>query len=332
VTSANSSRGRVAVVHGGNSAEAEVSRRSARGVEEALRQAGYDVASIALDAPGIASDVTACDVVFPVAHGQYGEDGCLQGLLEILGVPYVGSGVRASATAAYKPLANAVFQRAGLPVPPWLTVLSSESPVQAARRVAADLPGPVVVKPASGGSAIGVARFTEAPDHDSLASAIAAARMSEGDAVVQRYVAGDEVTCGVLERVADTPESLPVTLVLPTRAEWYDFQARYSTGGSRHECPAPYADALTRRIQEVARGAHVAVGARDLSRADFVVTAEGTVHLLEVNTLPGMTRFSNFPEAAGVVGVDFPALCSLLVEAARRRPGPTLHSPAPFPD
>lgn len=332
MTGPRSGRARVAVVHGGNSAEAEVSRRSATGVEEALQQAGYLVALVALDSPTLTKDIASCDVVFPVAHGQYGEDGCLQGLLEILGTPYVGSGVRASAIAAYKPLANAVFRRAGLPAPTWTTVLAAESPVSAASRILAELPGPVVVKPASGGSAIGVVRFTEAPNGRDLAAAIEAARMSEGDVVVQRYVAGDEVTCGVLERVADAPEALPVTRVLPTRATWYDFQARYSTGGSRHECPAPYDDALTRRIREVARAAHLAVGARDLSRADFVVTPQGSVHLLEVNTLPGMTKFSNFPEAAGVVGIDFPALCALLVEAAMGRPRPSLHTPEAFPD
>ncbi len=310
-------RKKVAVIAGGPSREAAVSRTSARGVVQGARAANWDAELVELDTQ-LATSLAGVDVAFPIAHGALGEDGCLQGMLEVLGVPYVGADVRASAMAAHKPTAKALFAARGLP-------LAQGSLV--ARAKLADLSSQVnellttlgkdlVVKPASGGSAIGVAllRATNAAE---LAQALEAALQTD-DALVEQLHEGHEVTCAVLER-AGVPEALNPTRIYAQAAQWYDFRSRYGTGGSRHECPAQLPEAVFRRVQEVAVNAHLALGCRDLSRVDFVVTDQGPI-LLEVNTLPGMTPTSLFPEAAAASGIEFPELCDLLLKNALNRP------------
>jgi D-alanine-D-alanine ligase len=314
----------VGVIAGGPSAEAEVSRTSAASVAAALARRGHRVSSFEL-LPGLASDLGACplDVLFPVTHGPLGEDGCLQGLLEVLGVPYVGSGVLASALCMSKPHAKAVFREAGLPLSPGAAVRPSPDLKRRAAELRGEIGRALVVKPASGGSAIGVGRVKESDDDDALVEALKAAFAVDELVLVERFVAGREVTCGVLEDESGVAQALPPTLILPRAADWYDFRSRYAKAGSDHVCPAPFDSALTGRIQAVAVGAHRAVGARDLSRADFVVGEGGpedAVTLLEVNTLPGLTATSLCPEAAGVAGVPFDELCDRLVRRARARP------------
>jgi D-alanine-D-alanine ligase len=246
-----------------------------------------------------------------------GEDGCLQGLLEIMGLPYVGSGPRASALAAHKPSAKVLFQAAGLPLARGVLVERSEGASDAARRVARELGLSVVLKPASGGSAIGVVRLPAAGVSD-LERGLE--RVFElDDVLVECFHSGREVTCGVLETDAGTA-ALPPTLIEAQASDWYDFRSRYQAGGSTHTCPAPLGDEIVAEVQSIAVAAHRALGARDLSRVDFVVEPSGAVLLLEVNTLPGMTQTSNFPEAAAVSGVPFPELCAMLCRRAWRRP------------
>ncbi len=325
---------RVAVIAGGPSTEAAVSRASAAAVAEALLSLGHQVQTLELS-PELPSVLGrgGHDVVFPVTHGPLGEDGCLQGLLEVLDLPYVGSGVLASALAASKPHGKELFRAAGLPVAPDALVARGDVLDRAVRRLRETLGKALVVKPASGGSAIATTRISEtAADHE-LSSALERALEVDEFALVERFMSGEEVTCGVLEDDSG-PVALPPTLVLSKASDWYDFQSRYAAGGSEHRCPAPLSEAVTKRISAVAVEAFRALGCRDLARADFVVASSddpGGVTLLELNTLPGMTKTSLFPEAAGVAGIAFPALCQELAERALARPRRERPAELPMP-
>jgi D-alanine-D-alanine ligase len=252
-----------------------------------------------------------------VTHGPLGEDGCLQGLLEVLGLPYVGSDPRGSAVAAHKPTAKVLFRARGLPVADDLWVRQGDAGDDWPSRIIRALGTSVVIKPASGGSGIGVARLPDA-DEAKIGASLSEVLLSD-DALVERFHSGLEVTCGVLEDESG-PAALPPTLIRAQANDWYDFTSRYRPGGSVHECPAPLALDVVEAVQRLAVQAHRAVGARDLSRVDFVVEPRGSVLVLEVNTLPGMTATSNFPEAAQVSGIPFPELCLRLCRRAFSRP------------
>ncbi len=311
----------VAVIFGGPSSEADVSRVSAAGVASGLEKAGHRVTRLELDAT-LAGKLAGFDVVFPITHGPLGEDGCLQGLLEVLGLPYVGSGVLASALAMDKPRAKAQFRDAGLPVAAEVVLRAGSDLAVEAARARAALGAAVVVKPVSGGSGIGVTRVGAEASLDALISALKQALVLDSTVLVEKFEAGLEVTVAVFERDREgEPVAMPPTLILAKLADWYDFASRYAPGGSEHVCPAPFTPSLTAELQRVAVLAHRCLGARDLSRVDFVVDeATEKVTLLEVNTLPGMTGTSLFPEAVGVAGVAFPELCDRLVRRAAARP------------
>ena len=320
----------VAVIQGGPSSEAEVSRASAAGVSAALEEAGRRVTRLELDA-ALAEKLRAgaFDVVFPIVHGAVGEDGSLQGLLEVLELPYVGSGVLASALAMNKAVARVVLAAAGCPVARGCALERSSDSLSAARR-AREIAGPaVVVKPASSGSAIGVARLEANASDEDVARALEATWKLDATAIVESFVKGREVTCSVLD-VDSHARVLAATEIASPMDAFYTYEARYAPGRSKHACPAPLGDALGKRVHEVALAAHAALGCRDLSRADFIVSADDVV-LLEVNTLPGMTATSLYPEAAGVAGLSFSALCDALVQNAHRRGRAARNAPIPLP-
>jgi D-alanine-D-alanine ligase len=313
---------RVAVVAGGASSEAGVSRASAAGVLRALQEGWHDAAVLELDAE-LGSRLLAgrFDVVFPAIHGRFGEDGCLQGLLEILGLPYVGSGVLASALAMSKPHAKAQLRPLGVPLAAEVVVIASPDLAALAKSIRSKLGAAVVVKPSAGGSAIGVEPIAASASDDELAAALGRVLALDPVVLVEEMKAGKEVTCSVLEDERGVPHALPPTLITPKAAGWYDFRSKYAPSGSAHECPAPFGRPLLERISGLAVTAHAALGCRDLSRVDFVVDDErGEVTVLEVNTLPGMTATSLFPEAAGIAGISFPVLCDRLVRRAFARP------------
>jgi len=323
----------VAVVQGGPSAEAEVSRASAAGVAKGLTDAGHHVVRLELDA-FLAESIRSggFDVVFPVVHGAVGEDGSLQGLLEVLGVPYVGSGVLASAMAMDKRVARMAFAAEGLPIAKGIAVARGSTTARdAAERARREVGGRVVVKPSSSGSAIGVARFAEDASVEDVARAVEAAWELADAVIVEHFARGREVTCGVLD--VGEARALPPTEIKAPSDAFYTYEARYAPGRSVHFCPAPLGDALVARVQEVALAAHRALGCRDLSRVDFIVGDDGSdvVTLLEVNTLPGFTATSLYPEAAAVSGIPMPELVAHLVRHAHQR-GPTRRStPRPLP-
>lgn len=323
----------VAVVQGGPSTEAEVSRASARAVAAALRAAGHRVAQIELDAFLADSIRTGgYDVVFPVVHGAVGEDGSLQGLLEVLDVPYVGSRVLASAVAMDKPTARVLFQAAGLPVARGKAYPRGDC-LAIARAARAEVSGRVVVKPAAGGSAIAVARHDEAASDEDVARSIAAVLEKDEVVLVEHFARGREVTCGVLE-LGGPAVALPPTEIESPGDAFYTYEARYAKGRSVHTCPAALPAPVFARVQEVALAAFRALGCRDLSRVDFVVGDAGdeaAVTLLEVNTLPGMTETSLYPEAAAASGRPFSDLVSALAWQAFAR-GPSRRNAAiPLP-
>ncbi len=313
----------IAVLQGGPSAEAEVSRVSAAGVAEALRSAGHRVSVIELNRSAARQlEELRPDAVFPALHGPPGEDGTVQGLLELLGLPYVGGAVRGSALAMDKPVAKSVFLRAGLPVANDLLISALTSARSAAARIEASFGDRVVIKPANLGSAIGVIRL---PDGGDLEAHLAEA-LELGDVLVEPFVAGREMTVGVLDLHGQPAAAFDVIEIRTAPGEWYDAVNRYKVGGSEHVTPAPLPAAVSGQMQDIAIAAHQALGLRDLSRADFIVGNNDAITLLEVNSLPGMTPTSLYPDGARSRGLEFPALLDALIDSAIRRGAATYRS------
>lgn len=303
------------MISGGPSAEAGVSRSSAQGVTEALLTNYPDTRNFELD-DSLTAALTqfAPDVVFPVLHGPPGEDGTLQGYLEILGYKYVGSDVQSSAVAMDKVIAKQVFAAAGLPLAKQIVVTREMGTPKSIEQIR-PLGNAVVVKPASQGSALGVTRVE---NENELAAALETAFEFDPRLLVEERIFGKEITVGVID-TENGPEALPVTEITTPENSWYDFEHRYTKGLSDHVIPAELSDAQSKRLQRIAVAAHQALGCRDLSRADFVVPDGDREILLEVNTLPGMTPTSLYPDAANHYGYDFAALVSHLVERAANR-------------
>jgi len=308
----------VAVVCGGPSAEAEVSRSTGECITEALRETYESVSLMELEefvSDGLGA--TVADVVFPAFHGPPGEDGTFQGFLEIHGLPYVGCGVLASACGQDKVVAKQLFRVRDLPVADDVVVHRREGAASGAERARSALGDDVVVKPSSQGSALGVVFGDDLVD---LESAIEQAFVYGHRVLVERRVRGTEITVAVLEK-EEGPEALPVVEITTPEGSWYDYEHRYTPGLSEHIVPAPLPEEQYGRTQEVSVGAFEALECRDLSRVDLVVPEDGEPVILEVNTMPGMTPTSLYPDAARAAGIPFEELVVLFVERAwaRRR-------------
>lgn len=305
----------VAILAGGPSAEAEVSRNSASQIQAALKASGHATRVIELDSNCARHLLDmAPDVVFPALHGPPGEDGTVQGLLEMLGLPYVGSGVRGSAVAMDKALAKALFRRQGLPVCPDVIVSPGQDLAAAVSHIRQHLGTGVAIKPLNQGSAIGVQLL---PEGGNVAAALESS-LQHGACLVEPFIAGREMTVGVLQ-LQGQYEVHPVIEIRTPDNQWYDFEHRYTPGHSEHVMPAPVSQALSEHLQEIAQKAHRCLGLEDLSRADFIVTEQDEAFLLEVNTLPGMTPTSLYPEGAAAIGYTFESLVDALVRNARQR-------------
>ena len=312
-------RMRIAVLQGGRSAEREVSLRSGEQVATALRARGHRVDQVDLD-PDVWNRLRdgAYDCVFVALHGRLGEDGTVQGMLEVLGLAYTGSGVLASALCIDKTRTNLLLQAEGLAVPPFAE-LEGEDPDEV-ERVAGRFGLPLVLKPVREGSTIGL---TIAHDDDAVASGAVLARRYDRRVMVQRFVSGTEITVGVLA----TPEVqvLP-TLEITYENATYDYDAKYTAGRSHHVIPARIPEEARRAASEAAARAFRAMGCEGMARIDFIVDRGCTPWLLEVNTVPGLTEVSLLPDAARAAGVPFDELCERLVrhgvERRRRHVGP----------
>ncbi len=300
----------VVVLKGGRSAEREVSLNTGAQVAAGLTASGHMVIEVDAADPGFIGAITAArpDVVFICLHGRFGEDGTVQGLLELLDTPYVGSGVLASALAMDKVMSKHVFAQAGIPSPAYVALRRGE-PFDAAAITAA-LGPKTVVKPANEGSAIGV---TISHEPGELLPAIDEALRFDDLVLVERFVPGVEVTVGVLGN--DDPVALPTLEIVPEH-EFYDYESKYVPGMSKHIIPARVSEQARAECQRLAVEVHRLLGCRGMSRADTIVAEDDRVYLLETNTIPGMTSTSLLPDAARAAGIEFPQLCERLVELA----------------
>lgn len=301
---------RVALLAGGKSGEREVSLASAEGAREALEEAGYTVTQ--LD-PADKKDLKHLiddpfDVAFLCLHGKYGEDGTVQGLLETIGLPYIGSGVWASALAMDKVKSKVYYEQAGIPTPPSVSLQAGDSyDVDA---IVSKLGEHCVVKPGTEGSALGVFIVEGAP---SIAEAIENVFAIDSEVLIERYIQGKELTVAVIGHEEVT--SLPIIEIVP-KSDFYDFESKYAPGGSQHLCPAPLSEEVTNMVQDLAVRAHRALSCDGVSRSDFILEEDGSCWILETNTIPGMTKTSLLPDAARAAGISFPELCTRLIDYA----------------
>jgi D-alanine-D-alanine ligase len=300
---------KIAVVMGGKSVEREISLRSGAGVMQALQALGHDASWLDYDerfVDGVRE--RRPDAVFNALHGPGGEDGHVQALLEYLAVPYTGSGLEAASLSMDKHLTKKLLAAEGLPTAAWdLFDLSGGTlPL---------LPGsldlPLVVKPRFEGSSAGVAIVRT---HEQWTAAMLAASKTYSQILAEEYVDGREFTCAVLGE-----EALPIVEIVANRAEFYSFDSKYETGGSTHVVPAHVDDDLAARLQMLALSAHRLLGLRDYSRTDFIVSHDLRPYILEINSLPGLTPTSLFPDACASVGITFEALIDRLVGYALAR-------------
>ncbi|MGP3968543.1 D-alanine--D-alanine ligase family protein [Streptomyces sp. 6N223] len=284
-------------------------------VEPARREVVYAEAG---EVPKELGDV---DVVFPLLHGPYGEDGTLQGLLELSGVPYVGAGVLASAIGMDKEYMKRVFASFGLPVGPYTVIRPRawERDPDAVRKTIAEFAGdhgwPLFVKPARAGSSIGISRVT---GPSGLEEALAQARHHDPKIIVEAAVAGREIECGVLEFPGGPRASVPAEILPGSAHDFYDFEAKY-IDSAEGVVPAPLSEEQTARVRELALAAFEAASCEGLARADFFLREDGEFVINEINTMPGFTPISMFPRMWQASGVSYPELVDLLIQAALRR-------------
>jgi D-alanine-D-alanine ligase len=331
---------RIAVLMGGTSAERDVSLASGIRITEALRTRGHEVVAVdtvagvlsASDeqtllagrvvktAPpdtkallrmnaamqGTLKSLPTADVLFLALHGGQGEDGTVQALLDLTGVPYTGSGHLASALAMDKDLSKHLFRAAGVPTADWLMAPASSD------EVAESLGFPVIVKPSKQGSTVGLSIVKSA---EALQPAISAAYEHDDEVMIEAFIAGRELTVGVLGG-----DVLPVGEII-SKNEIYDYEAKYTPGMAEEEFPAKLSESETRIIQELAKKAFGALKLGGYARIDFRMSKDGTFYCLEANTLPGMTQTSLIPQAAAAAGISFPELCDRIVQLALERRG-----------
>lgn len=307
---------KVAVIGGGTSPEAEVSRVSATQVVDGLTP-HHEAMYIEFDAelPTRLLNFEP-DVVFPVLHGVPGEDGSIQGFLEVLGLPFVGSGMTASALAIDKYQAKCVWREHDIPVLPMKLVDRTSCSAEVCEEIERSLGGMVAIKPRAQGSALGVKLL---PNGGDLYGTLAEALDSHDQLIVEPYKKGREITVAVLEREGIAYALPIIEIQVLADGEWYDFTNRYKVGASQHILDPPMPSACAAELKKHAVDAHRLLGCRDLSRSDFILDESDQPWLLEINTIPGMTPTSLFPDAARGHGLEFPELMDLLVNNAFNR-------------
>jgi D-alanine-D-alanine ligase len=315
--------GRIGVLMGGRSSEREVSLRTGAAVHRALCRRGYDAVTIDVG-PTLSRDLQdqKIAVAFLALHGPGGEDGSIQGFLETLGIPYTGSGVHASAVGMHKVTTKTLLAAHGIPVPAGFVIKRGERVLRAQAWRSAKLRWPVVVKPASEGSTIGVSIVKKPAQWD---EAVALAHRYDRDAMVEAYIPGHEITVSLLGRQDEAPLILPaVEIVAPDG--FYDFSAKYEKGKTRYLCPAPLSAAITKQIRKLALQTFDVLGCAGAARVDFRITPRGRPFVLEINTVPGMTETSLLPMAAAQAGIDYEELTECILESAITRMSQTGHA------
>jgi D-alanine-D-alanine ligase len=310
---------RVAVLKGGRSLERQVSLNSGARVEDALRRLGHEVIEldVGLD---LVSRLSADrpDVAFVVLHGRDGEDGTVQELLEVLGIPYTGSRVSACIRASDKVLAKHAMRDANIPTPDFYafseTAFRGLGAAQALPAISSRLNFPLVIKPARQGSALGIKFARSASD---VPTALIAAFSYDSKVLLERYVAGRELAISILEQNGQ-PQALPIVEAIPEKDSFYDFESRYEIGRTRFICPAELDPALALRAQQIALDAFRLLGCSVFARVDLMLDAETLEpYVLEVNPIPGLTETSLLPQAADAAGIGFDDLIARIVAAAK---------------
>ncbi len=302
---------RLALIAGGTSDEREVSLKGAAGVENALDTTKYEIVRFdpATDLAQIALEAGTLDVAFILLHGVHGEDGTIQGFLDLLGIPYQGAGVLGSALAMDKNLAKTMYRLSGLPVAPWAMVETGD--LTDTRRITGMVRLPCVVKPVRQGSSIGMSIVREP---DQLPAALQLALQHDKEVMVEEFIKGRELTVGVLGNAE--PMALPLIEIIPdSRFDFFNYEAKYQPGASQEICPAQVSEEVKKKAQEYAVIAHKSLQLRGYSRTDMIWDGE-ELYLLETNTIPGMTPTSLLPQAAAEAGLPFSALLDRLIELA----------------
>jgi D-alanine-D-alanine ligase len=308
---------RIAVLKGGRSLERQVSLKSGARVQDALERVGHQVVPVDVGADLVDRLMTAApDAAFVALHGRDGEDGTVQELLEVMGIPYTGSGVSACMRAADKVLAKHAMRDQGIPTPDFYsfndTAFRELGAAQALPAIEERLQFPIVVKPAGGGSALGI-KFARTPAD--VPAALVAAFSYDRKVLLERHVTGRDLAVSILEEHG-TPRALPVVEAVPEQEDFYDFEARYEIGRSRFVCPAQLDDAVAARASEVALAVYELLGCAGFARVDLMLeSATDELFVLELNPIPGLTETSLLPQAADAAGIGFDELIERILSA-----------------
>jgi D-alanine-D-alanine ligase len=299
----------IALLSGGVSNEREVSIKSGNQVHEALDKEKYNVMRYdpKTDIARLVADAAKIDAALLILHGPFGEDGTVQGLFDLLGIPYQGSGVLGSALGMHKLASKRLYEQAGLLVPPYLVIRKMDelNPDECASRIGM----PMVVKPMGSGSSVGISIVKSL---DSLEAAVEAAFAHDDSVLIESFIDGVELTGGVIGN--DEPEALPIIEIVPDTAfDFFNYEAKYTAGATEEICPARIDDAMTEKAQYSAITAHKALFCKGYSRTDMILKGQD-IYVLETNTIPGMTATSLLPQAAAQAGISFSGLLDRLIE------------------
>ncbi len=307
---------RIGVLMGGRSSERDISLKTGRAVHQALIRLGYD--AVAIDVTDrLHRDLEGQQVAiaFLSLHGPGGEDGTVQGFLETIGIPYTGSGVRASAVGMHKEVTKTLLASHGIPVAAGTVVREGDKHSLARILRESHLDLPIVVKPVAQGSTIGVTVVRRAGQWK---EGLALAHHFDSEAMVESYIPGHEAAVSVIGSAAEGVKTLPAIEIVAPEG-FYDFSAKYQKGKTQYLCPAPFPPKVLRQVSELARRTYEALGCEGAARVDFRITPRGRPYVLEINTVPGMTETSLLPMAAAQVGIGYDALVERILQSALDR-------------
>ena len=297
---------KIAVLCGGMSSEREVSLRSGKNVLAALQRLGYKNAEIVDVSENIMNDLKGFEYAYNTLHGKFGEDGCIQGVLEILKIPYTGCGVMASAICMNKEYTKKVMSTAGLPLITSVYLLQNEDPVEKVK----DLTFPLMIKPVSEGSSFGMNKVS---NNEELVKAVEDARKYNSEILIEEYLVGVAATVGVLEK--DGKAFATEILELRPKNEWYDYEAKYTKGMTEFILPAEISEEMTEKVKSCAIKAFEVCNCSGVSRVDFLIV-DNIPYILEINTNPGMTDTSDLPAQAAVCGINYDQLVEMVLQSA----------------
>ena len=309
---------KIVVVMGGPSTEAEVSRRSGTAILEALKAKGYNAEGLELNPATFANDIKAsgAEFVFNALHGKFGEDGIIQGTLEMMGIPYTGSGVMAAAVTMDKVATKRFFMAEGIPTPKAHTYFRYEFKKRdLTGEILQEFSVPVVVKASSQGSSIGVVIVEKAEE---LEAALSEAFKYDREVLVEEFIKGRELTVAVWGN-EEKQAALPI-IEITTVTGRYDYVTKYKVGASTHIIPAPLPEEVTKKVKEIAIRAFAVCGCSGMARVDFMLGEDNQPYVIEVNTIPGMTETSLVPDAGRAAGIEFPELCARILAMAGYEP------------